>query len=94
MDSLKLINIGQLVTFDSEMDEMVALEQVEVAIEGTQFTEVGKNLGDADQILDCRGKLVTPGFVDPHTHPVFLNSREDEFAMRLQGAVDEVGEVG
>tara|TARA_B100000315_G_scaffold251169_1_gene285496 strand:+ start:2365 stop:3573 length:1209 start_codon:yes stop_codon:yes gene_type:complete len=95
MDSLKLINIGQLVTFDSEMDEMVALEQVEVAIEGTQFTEVGKNLGDADQILDCRGKLVTPGFVDPHTHPVFLNSREDEFAMRLQGATyEEIAKAG
>ena len=95
MDSLKLINIGQLVTFDSEMDEMVALEQVEVVIEGTQFTEVGKNLGDADQILDCRGKLVTPGFVDPHTHPVFLNSREDEFAMRLQGATyEEIAKAG
>ena len=27
--------------------------------------------------------------MDPHTHPVFLNSREDEFHMRLEGSTYE-----
>ena len=36
-------------------------------------------------LINCNGMLVTPGFVDPHTHPVFLNGREDEFEMRLNG---------
>ena len=35
--------------------------------------------------IDCKGKMITPGFVDPHTHPVFLNTRHDEFIMRLKG---------
>jgi len=35
--------------------------------------------------LDAAGKVVMPGFVDPHTHLVFAGSREDEFEMRLQG---------
>ena len=29
--------------------------------------------------------MITPGFVDLHTHPVFLNTRHDEFIMRLKG---------
>lgn len=35
--------------------------------------------------LDVRGGLVTPGFVDPHTHPVFAGTREAEYAMRAEG---------
>ncbi|MBT3518513.1 MAG: imidazolonepropionase [Candidatus Marinimicrobia bacterium] len=95
MNSLKLINIGQLVTYDSVKNEMVVFENTEIAIEGNHIKEVGQNLGDADQIFDCKNKLVTPGFVDPHTHPVFLDGRENEFAMRLQGATyEEIAEAG
>jgi len=77
------------------MNDMAILENVEIVIEGNQITEVGQKLGDADKIFDCKQKLVTPGFVDPHTHPVFLDGREDEFAMRLQGAsYEEISEAG
>jgi imidazolonepropionase len=69
--------------------DMEVRDNVEIVIEGHQVTEVGQNLGDADTVLDCKEKLVTPGFVDPHTHPVFLDGREDEFAMRSQGATYE-----
>ena len=89
MSSLKLTNIGQLITYDSEVNEMLTHENVEVAIEKDQIVDIGKDLGDADQIVNCDRKLVTPGFVDPHTHPVFLDGREDEFAMRFQGATYE-----
>ena len=37
------------------------------------------------KVLDARGRLVTPGLVDPHTHLVFAGNRAREFAMRLQG---------
>lgn len=36
--------------------------------------------------IDAEGGIITPGFVDPHTHPVFVHTREAEFAMRLSGA--------
>ncbi|MFA0441970.1 imidazolonepropionase [Vibrio sp. 10N.222.51.C12] len=36
-------------------------------------------------ILDCKGALVTPGFIDPHTHLVFAGSRAEEFEARLNG---------
>ncbi len=35
--------------------------------------------------LDAGGKVVMPGFVDPHTHLVFAGDRAAEFEMRLQG---------
>ncbi|MDR6224126.1 imidazolonepropionase [Desmospora profundinema] len=44
----------------------------------------GSRLEDAREV-DARGRLVTPGLVDPHTHLVFAGSREAEFDMRLKG---------
>ena len=40
---------------------------------------------DADEAIDCLGKLVTAGLVDCHTHLVFGGWREHELAMKLQG---------
>ncbi len=39
----------------------------------------------ADDELDADGGCVLPAFVDPHTHPVWAGSREDEFDRRLRG---------
>lgn len=36
--------------------------------------------------IDAAGRVVLPGFVDPHTHLIFAGSRADEFALRLAGA--------
>jgi imidazolonepropionase len=35
--------------------------------------------------LDAGGRVVMPGFVDAHTHPVFAGTREDEYEMRAAG---------
>ena len=37
------------------------------------------------KLIDAYGKTVLPGLVDPHTHLVFAGTRENEFAMRIQG---------
>lgn len=47
------------------------------------------------EIISAGGKVVTPGFVDSHTHPLFGATRQDEFAMRAAGAdYEEIAEAG
>ena len=82
---IKLINIGQLVTYNSILESMHILNDVEVIIENDMIIEIGSSLRKVEDVIDCENKLVTPGFVDPHTHPVFYDTRENEFEMRLQG---------
>ncbi len=43
-------------------------------------------LEDGAEVLDAMGRVVLPGFVDPHTHLPFAGSREAEFGRRLAGA--------
>ena len=93
--SLKLTNIGELVTFDSSLEMMVTHSSVEIAIENGRIAAIGTTVGDCDELLDCGGCLLTPGFVDSHTHPVFLDGRENDFAMRLGGATyEEIATAG
>ncbi len=41
--------------------------------------------GTAIDEVDCGGRCMIPGFVDPHTHLCFLEAREAEFGRRLEG---------
>ena len=41
---------------------------------------------DGVEVVDCGGRLLTPGLVDCHTHLVYGGDRADEFELRLEGA--------
>ena len=56
---------------------------------------LSKNNFKKYKIIDGRNKVVTPGFVDSHTHFVFAGSRENEYEMRLAGkSYQEIAESG
>lgn len=40
----------------------------DVAVQGGSIAALGKIDGSADTVIDAAGKIVCPGFVDPHTH--------------------------
>ena len=45
--------------------------------------------------IDCTGKVVLPGFVDSHTHPVFVSPRLVDFEKRIEGAsYEEIADAG
>jgi imidazolonepropionase len=59
--------------------------------------EVAKHdlLRDSAEEIDCRGKIVLPGFVDSHTHPVFTAPRLVDFEKRIAGAnYEEIAAAG
>lgn len=40
----------------------------DVAIEGDRIAAVGRGLGTGREEIDAGGKVIAPGFIDPHTH--------------------------
>ena len=58
----------------------------DVLIEGDKIIKVSKNIeAPGAEIIDVTGKVIVPGFVDPHTHLVWAGSREHELEWKLEG---------
>ncbi len=98
--TLVIENISNLITLEGENKPRVKEEMREigfikngvVAVNGDRIIYVGEgNLPEGIEItndtvvLDGKGKTVTPGLIDSHTHLVHGGSRENELAMKLKG---------
>lgn len=91
-----LHNASQLLTLaggpqrGSRLGELGILENSAVAVRDGVIIAVGE-FGDLQRDfpsfsqLDAEGRVVMPGFVDPHTHLVWAGDRAGEFDLRLQG---------
>ncbi len=89
--SIILKNIGCLVTANA--DGVQYIKDTSILIENGKITAISE--GESENSIDCGGKMVTCGFVDSHTHPVFLDNRDKEYAMRLAGATyEKIAEKG
>jgi imidazolonepropionase len=50
---------------------------------------------EARETIDCEGRWITPGLIDPHTHLVYGGDRAREFELRLAGAsYEEIARAG
>lgn len=80
--------------------EIAEYHQVAIAVDNGTIVEIGQEkemsikYEDAEKV-NCHGLNMIPGFVDPHTHPVFALTREEEFIMRTQGkSYEEIAAAG
>lgn len=102
MGSLAVVNCSQLVTLAGPARPRVGPELLELSIinDGALFVreqrivkcgsrgEIEKLIEASDdcEVVDAGGRVVMPGFVDAHTHPVFAGTRAGEFEERARGA--------
>ncbi len=95
-----LKNIAHLYTPDTkrQFGQILDLENVHLLLEDGQIKTIVQSaeaLPEAEKVIDLSGKCLLPGFIDPHTHPVFWKTREDEFIMRVQGkSYEEIAAAG
>lgn len=100
MTTLAVVNIGELVTLrgaarpraGTEMRELGMVRDGVLLVEGGRIVAAGSRSdlqvripADA-QIIDACGGVVTPGWVDAHTHLIFAGNRAAEFEQRIDGA--------
>ena len=71
---LGIISNGGLFVRDGLIDQVGSSSQIE------------KLSGPNTTVVDAGGRVLLPGFVDAHTHPVFAGTRVDEFEERSKGA--------
>ncbi|WP_034144321.1 imidazolonepropionase [Desulfosporosinus sp. BICA1-9] len=56
-----------------------------IAVGTTEEVRAGGWVGPDTMQISAKGKVVTPGFVDPHTHVLYAGSRENELSLKLKG---------
>ncbi len=108
--NLLIKDIKQLVTVHADgkpfksgrdMLDLSIIEHATVLIENGLFRWIGSSaeftqaVSENIDVIDASNLVALPGFVDSHTHLVFAGSREDEFAMRVEGkSYQEIAESG
>ena len=74
-----------------ELDVVGVIHDGALAIRGERITDTGETktlkekYKDCSSIIDASGKVISPGFVDCHTHAVFGGSRERELVEKIKG---------
>jgi imidazolonepropionase len=96
---LLLVNCSQLVTLAGparprlgpEMRELAILLDGAMLVREKKIVAIGQRAqvepqarADAE-VVDAERRVVTPGFVDAHTHLIFGGNRANEFEMRCEG---------
>jgi imidazolonepropionase len=107
--ALAVVNCGQLLTLAGparprvrhELRELSIIEHGAMLVRNGTIERVGPHASLSSEfpsdceVLDAGNRVVLPGFVDAHTHPVFAGTRVDEFELRTAGATyEEIAAAG
>ena len=108
MKTLAVLHASQLVTLAGPKGPRVGSELSELAVvhNGGMLVHDGviAAVGSSDEIergagdietIDAGGRVVLPGFIDAHAHPVFAGNRLDDFERRARGETyEQIGAAG
>ncbi len=87
----KIKNIGKIFTWDNYNNKLDILHNQEILIKDGLIIKIGNSIKteDIDQLIDAKNGMITPGFVDCHTHPIFYNDRSLDYRLRSEGETYE-----
>lgn len=108
MSDLLVRHAGQMVTMagpararrGAELRELGLLRNAAMLVRDGRISALGdaadiEALARQPEVVDAGGRLVTPGFIDAHTHLVFAGNRAQEFEQRCAGATyQEIAAAG
>ena len=103
--NLLIHNIGELAGIldagvdrvkGSELDKINSLQNAWLLVEDGMIKDFGTDeRPSADNMMDAKGGIILPAFVDSHTHTVFAKPRSGEFVDRIKGlSYEEIARKG
>jgi len=92
----KIINISKIYSWDTNLNKLDIKLNQQILINNGKIIKINNSIIDeVDEIIDAQNSIATPGFIDSHTHPIFIGNRSNEFIMRLNGkSYSEIKESG
>jgi len=99
-EAFAVVNCSQLVSLagahrpriGGELRNLAVVEDGAILVRGDRIEAAGRRrdleqlITDDFEVIDAGKRVVMPGFVDAHTHPVFAGIRANEFEQRASGA--------
>lgn len=75
------------------MNELPSIKNAYLFVENGRIVDYGSmdhfHPHPAEEVYNCEDQIITPGYVDSHTHLVFAATREKEFEDRINGLTYE-----
>ena len=83
----KIYNIKNFITYDTLTRDIIVKKTDSILIKNNKIYNTNYSGSDIkiDNEIDAGNKIVTPGFIDSHTHLIFASHRANDFSKRISG---------
>ena len=82
---IKISNIKSIVTWDIDQKKVIHIDNQSIYLKDKKIFKITDQDLPYEHEIDAENSIITPGFIDCHTHPIFSSSRANEFNLRALG---------
>ena len=82
---IKISNIKSIVTWDVDQKKVIHIDNQSIYLKDKKIFKITDQDLPYEHKIDAENSIITPGFIDCHTHPIFSSSRANEFNLRALG---------